>query len=230
MRYDARACEDLVEMMWKDPDALIEGGSKLTRKKCVRTTVAFESTNDRYVVKRHLERSWRHLVKQWFCISRAEKCWRDTNFLVEHGYPTPRPIAYYEQRFGGLRGNSYYVYEFVQGQTLRSIASPLKNQRLLRKYVRQLCEIWRLNWELDVNLHDGHPDNFVVAPSGKMWVIDLDKLQRLNGQSAHSKRERLIESFMKTLTGVFGDFRVVNYGEQKISEMFNAADILGKAA
>ena len=230
MQCDHLACEQLVELLWDDPDQLIEIGRPLTQKQCVRTTVAIQTLSDQYVVKRHLERSWRHIVKQWFCISRAEKCWRDTLFLVDNGYPTPKPIGFQEQRLGSLRGKSYFVYEYVEGETLRSIAAPMKNQRLLRQYVRQLCEIWRLHWQLEVNLHDGHPDNFLVAPSGKIWVIDLDKLQRLNGLPDLVKRNTLIESFLKTITGVFGDFRVINYGERKIMEMFQASPHSNAAA
>lgn len=230
MRYDADACAELVDLLWDDPDQLIEVGKRLTGKRCVRTTVAFESSTDCYVVKRHRERSWRHIVKQWFCMSRAERCWHDSVFLFQHQYPTPRPIAYREDRFGGLRGNSYYVYEYVSGITLRDIAAPMKNQRLLRRYIRQLCEIWRLHWHMDVNLHDGHPDNFVVAPSGKIWVIDLDKLQYLAGLPAVVKKQRLMKSFMRTLHGVFGDFRMIQYGERKMTEILKISNGVNQAA
>lgn len=230
MQYDSLTCEELVGSLWNNPDQLIDSGERLKKKHCVRTTVALKTPTGQCVVKRHVERSWRHIVKQWFCISRAQRCFNDTLFLVENGYPTPRPIAYWEERLGPLRGRSYYVYEFAAGTTLRELAGPMKNQRLLRQYVKQLAEIWRLHWQLDVNLHDGHPENFIVAPSGKIWVIDLDKLQYLRGMPHTIKRESLTDSFMQTLQGVFGDYRIVNYGKRLITEMFASAKPLSSKA
>ena len=219
MRFDKDACPELIDRLWNEPDRLILQGEQLKKKQCVRTTVLFESAVDVYVVKRHLERSWRHIVKQWFSRSRAERCWRDTWFLIENGYPTPQPIAFREERFGALRGNSYYVYQYVAGRTLREIAAPLKNQRKLRDYVRQLCGIWSLHQRLQVNLTDGHPENIVIAPSGKLWIIDLDKLQYLQGVPKSVQNRELERSFMATLRGVFGDAGVLKYGQEKIAEV-----------
>ena len=220
MHYDALACEELIGSLWNNPDELIDTGQRLKKKHCVRTTVSLKTPIEQYVVKRHVERSWRHIVKQWFCISRAQRCFTDTLFLVDNKYPTPRPSAIWEERLGPLRGRSYYVYEYVSGTTLRELAGPMKNQRLLRQYVRQLAEIWRMHWQLNVNLHDGHPENFIVAPSGKIWVIDLDKLQYLSGMPDSIKQEQLTRSFIHTLQGVFGDYRIVNYGERLIADMY----------
>jgi len=222
MVYEPDAHADLIDTLWRDPDSLIDVGDKLIQKKCVRTTVKLAADEEFYVIKRHLERSWRHQFKQCFSTSRAAKCWNDTWRLVERGYPTPRPIAYRENRFGPLRGSSFLVYQYVEGKTLKDLAAGLKNQRLLRHYVSQLAGIWRMHKTLGINLNDSHPGNFVIDSTGKMWVIDLDKLQYIKRPQRQS--QWLTDSFMKTLKGVFGDQSVIRYGTQKIDEILNEQD------
>ncbi len=216
MVYEPNAHLELIETLWREPDQLIDGGDRLVQKRCVRTTVKWVTGEENYVIKRHLERSRRHQFKQFFSRSRAQRCWDDTWFLIDNGYPTPRPVAYVEDRFGPLRGNSWYVYQYVEGRTLKDLATGLKNQRLLRRYIAQLADIWQVHARLGVSLSDGHPANFIVDATGKMWVIDLDKLQHIG----HSERqsERLRESFRSAVNGVFGDQFVVRYGMQKLDE------------
>ncbi len=217
--YDRMASPRLIERLLNDPDQLIESGYRLIDKKCVRTTVLVQMDDEKVVAKRHVERSFRHGIKQLFLPSRAARCWRDTWFLLQNGYPTPNPIAYVEQRFGPLRGNSIYIYDFKEGTTLLELAHGMTNQRLLRRYVLQVIDIWRLQRQLGVCLHDANPRNFVIDHGGKIWVIDLDKLQYLKNRATLDRR--LSKSMLKLLNGVFGDPTVVKFGMRKLDEMFS---------
>ncbi len=216
MAFDPNAHADLIESLWDDADEMVDQGDRLISKKCVRTTVRLAAEEQQFVVKRHLERSWRHQCKQFFCRSRAQRCWNDTWYLVDNGYPTPRPTAYLEKRLGSLRGCSFYVYRYVEGQTLKELGTGLRNQRMLRRYVLQMVEIWRLHKLLHVNLTDGHPANFIIDATGKMWVIDLDKLQFVH--SPRKLNTLLRASFDSALRGVIGDRLVIEFANQKINE------------
>jgi hypothetical protein len=220
MRYVAGAHREIVDALWEYPDGLVEAGNKLVEKQCVRTTVRFAIEDEMMVVKRHLERSWRHFAIQCFRKSRAERCWLDTWYLIDSGYPTPRPIAFRENRLGPLRGNSWYAYEFVSGQTFKDIATDNHNQRLLRQYVGKLIDIWDMNRQLKINLTDGHPANFVVDATGKMWVIDLDKLQHLGHGDDHDAILR--NSFEQTIRGVIGDRHVIDYALKGLDCRFSS--------
>lgn len=207
----------IVDALWNHPELLIEHGQRLTYKQCVRTTVKVDFEEESFVVKRHRERSLRHFAKQCFSRSRAAACWRDTWFLIDHGYPTPAPVVYRENRLGPLRGHSYYVYQYIPGHTLIDLATGLKNQRLLRQYVAQLVNIWSWHQRLRVVLNDGHPGNFIIDVTGKMWVIDLDKLHRI---PEHVDLDPLLrQSFQNTLNGVFGDRYVLRYGMNKLDRI-----------
>lgn len=222
MTYRLTAEHDLIDQFWSEPDSLLQSGKKLTQKNCVRTTVRFKSEYDQFVVKRHVERSWRHFAKQCVSRSRAERCWNDSLYLFDNGYPTPEPMAYLEDRFGVLRGNSYFMYRYVEGETLKQKATGLKNQRLIRKYILQLVEIWKLHLRLRVSLSDGHPANFLINSAGKMWVIDLDKLKHF--PPGVDLVPILKQSFESTMRGVFWDQRVLDYGRDKIKQGLEVAN------
>ena len=219
MTFQSAADPNLIDRFWSDPDSLVHAGEKLIKKNCVRTTVRLNSEYDQFVVKRHVERSWRHFAKQCVTRSRAERCWNDSLYLYENGYPTPRPIAYLEDRLGVLRGNSYFMYQFVEGETLKQKATDLKNQRLIRKYILQLVNIWKLHFRLRVNLSDGHPANFLINSAGKMWVIDLDKLQRI--PTGTDIVPILKNSFESTMRGVFWDRQILKFGREKLGAAFS---------
>ena len=218
MVHVANANPSLVDRLWNSPDDVVETGNRLVEKRCVRTTVRMTIDDEITVVKRHRERSWRHFVKRCFSKSRAEKCWLDTWYLIDNGYPTPHPIAFRENRLGPLRGNSWYVYEYVAGQTFKDAATDNCNQRLLRDYVRKLVDIWELHRDLGINLTDGHPANFIVDATGKMWVIDLDKLQRLHPWT--DTEAVLRKSFERTVRGVIGDRLVIEFAMKKLDQVF----------
>ena len=213
----------LQQRLWTAPDSLVESGSEMVQKQCVRTTVRLTIDDETVVVKRHLERSWRHFAKQSFTRSRAERCWGDTWYLIENGYPTPRPIAYLENRLGPLRGNSWYVYQYIHGTTFKDAATENRNQRLLREYVNQLVDIWMLNRKLRINLTDGHPANFVVDATGKMWVIDLDKLQHLPAKA--DADSILSRSFENTVRGVVGDRLVIEHAINRLGRRMSAGSV-----
>ena len=209
----------LLDSLWEGPDSLVNSGDPLVQKNRVRTIVRLEDSDQSIVIKRYVERSFRHLLKQMIQQSSAARCWNDTLFLLENGFPTPMPLAYREERFGPFRGPSFYVYQFQSGQTLLERCRTLENQRLLRDYVSQLVNIWQLQRRLRVSLHDANPGNFIVDAAGKIWVIDLDKLR-------HEKRQvrldqRLRKSMQFLLQGVFGDQSVVRFGLRKFEEMMN---------
>ncbi len=189
---------ELVELLWNAPDELVEMGKPLVRKRCVRATVLVRIGNRDYVVKRWVERSWRHALKQLVLPSRAARCWRDTLSLLKHGVSTPSPVAYREDRFGPFRGTSYYVYSYVPGRTLRDAhdASP-SSGKLESDLASQAVRMWRQMGGARVSLSDPSLLNFIVDPTGRLWAIDLDKLR--HHRSAYAATRGYLHSFDRFL-------------------------------
>lgn len=207
----------LRDWLWNDPDGLLQLGQPLVQKMCVRTIVRLEIENEPVVVKRYVERSFRHLLKQMIQPSRAHRCYRDTLYLRKGGFPTPAPLAFREDRFGPFRGRSFYAYNYQPGETLLKSCRHLTNQRLLRNYVSQIVNIWQMQRDLQVSLHDANPGNFIVDRAGKIWVIDLDKLRHETQQARLD--QRLQNSLDFLLQGVFGDQSIIRFGKRKFDQM-----------
>ncbi len=176
MRHVPTQCE-LVELLWNTPDELVEMGKPLFRVPSVRTTVLVRIGNRDYVVKRWVERSRRHALKQLIMPSRAARCWRNVQFLLKNGISTPSPVAYREDRFGPFRGTSYYVYPYVPGRTLDVRDAPPPRGKLESEVALQAVRLWQQMGSARVSLSDVKSQNFILGPTGRLWVIDLDKLR-----------------------------------------------------
>jgi len=70
------------------------------------------------VVKRYNIKNGWHWLRRCLRATRAETSWRLSQKLRLFGISTAKPVAYVENRFFGLRGRSYFIMEYVAGQTL----------------------------------------------------------------------------------------------------------------
>lgn len=174
--YDPSLPTDLVSTLWSDPASLIARGESL-QAKGARQTVRLEWNSQPFVLKRYREPTRRHALKQLIQPSRAWKTWQFTHRLVEAGVATPRPVACIENRWGLLRLDSYLMYPYIEGRTLRTcIAEDAKWSTTVRDRLwHQIHELWQRLLELRVSLGDTNLGNFIVSPAGEIWLIDLDK-------------------------------------------------------
>jgi len=168
--------EDLVQALWTSPESLLASGEPL-RAKTARHTVRLLWNSQPFVLKHYVEPTWPHAIKQTIRRSRAWATWTFTHRLAKAGVATPRPVACIENRWGVLRRDSYLMYPYVEGRTLRSyFAGEAKTSPPLRDRLwQQLHEVWQRLLELRVSLGDTNLGNFIVCPAGRLWLIDVDK-------------------------------------------------------
>jgi len=91
-----------------------------------------------------------------------------------------------------LRLDSYLMYPYVEGHTLRSyFADEAKQTVSMSERIRQqVHELWARLRELKVSLGDAHSGNFVVCPEGQVWLIDLDKSRFHRAAKTAAARQR----------------------------------------
>jgi tRNA A-37 threonylcarbamoyl transferase component Bud32 len=176
LQYDSVLADDLVAALWKNPASLIENSEPL-QTKGARQTVRFVWGGRPFVLKHYVEPTWRHALKQTILPSRAQNTWRFTHRLADAGIATPRPVACVENRWGLLRRDSFLIYPYVEGRTLRSYFSAEAKQSppVRERLWQQVHDLWRRLVELRVSLGDTNLGNFIVSPNGALWLIDLDK-------------------------------------------------------
>jgi tRNA A-37 threonylcarbamoyl transferase component Bud32 len=173
---DAGLPADLANLLWHSPESLIARG-ELLRYGGARRTVRVEWNSQTYVLKHYAEPTWRHAVLQTMRRSRAWKTWDFAHRLADAGIATPRPVACVENRWGVLRHDSFLMYPYVEGRTLRSYfaAEARESASLRNRLWQQIHELWQRLVNLRVSLADANLANFIVASTGQLWVIDLDK-------------------------------------------------------
>lgn len=171
---------EVVRRLWNDPDSLIADGIPLRNNHGVRTLALNEIGGAKVVVKRYVERSWRHAIKGFVLPSRAEQAVRNTLAVAAAGIPTPAPLAYRSCLWGALQQPvSYFLYEYLEGQTLGSfLQSPMVGPQLIERLATQSRTCWKILADKGLLLHDPSQSNFLVDRDAQLWVIDLDKLER----------------------------------------------------
>jgi tRNA A-37 threonylcarbamoyl transferase component Bud32 len=187
-------------MLWTNPVLLISRGTPL-QAKGARQTVQIEWNSQLFVLKHYREPTRRHALKQLIQPSRASKTWNFTHRLVEAGVATPRPVACVENRWGLLRLDSFLMYPYIEGRTLRTcIAEDAKRSPTVRDRLwQQIHELWQTLLELRVSLGDTNLGNFIVSPAGQIWLIDLDKSRfHRAAQAAAPHQERAWKQLLRS--------------------------------
>jgi len=202
--HDARLPADLAAELWERPESLVAMGEPL-RVQYVRQTVRLFWAGQHYVLKHYLEPSRRHALKRTVLRSRARQTWNVMHKLADAGVATPRPVACVENCIGPLRRDSFLLYPYQEGRTLRSyVAGGARNSPpLMNRFWRELRKLWDRLAELRASLADTNLNNFIVCPAGRVWVIDLDKARFHRLAFAAAKHQRrgwnqLLRSLGKT--------------------------------
>lgn len=190
LHCDPELSASLVDALWSAPQHLMQDGTPI-RARSARSLVRLHWNTAEYVVKHYREPSWRHGLKQLVQRSRAMQTWTISHALADAGISTPRPVACLENRLGPLRRDSYLVYPYVPGATLRTYLERLEPPTSAIDDLRhQLAELWQRLAAVGASLHDAHLANFIVGQGHRLWVIDLDKARLHRSQYLAAARRR----------------------------------------
>jgi hypothetical protein len=196
--FDAALPDDLVEWLWTEPYSLVLAGKSL-QCKGVRQTVRLEWNSRSYVLKHYVEPSRLHATKLLVSRARARRTWNVSHRMAELGIATPRPVACVENRLGPLRRDSFLMYPYIEGCTLRTYLetdtslSAAKSQR----FRRQLSELWEQLAGIRASLGDSNVGNYVICRAGRLWVIDLDKARFYRSAEAARRHRQQTWDFLQ---------------------------------
>jgi hypothetical protein len=197
---DTSLPEDLAATLWHEPAALLDRGEQL-RANGARRTVRLTWHSQSFVLKHYVEPTRRHALKQIVQPARAWSTWKFTYRLAAAGVATPRPIACVENRWGPLRRDSFLMYPYLEGRTLRSyFAAEAKQSPAVQQHLwQQLNALWQRLVELRVSLGDTNLGNFIICPAGHLWLIDLDKSRfHRNPGAATAQQDRAWKQLLRS--------------------------------
>ena len=162
---DQHCISDEMNTLLRDPDDYLQRHpSRIMQNNFKNRIVFLEIGTTKAVVKIHNYKSTWHRIKRYFRRTRASTSWHYSFLFNENGIPTPRPIAYKETRIGPLRGDSCFIYEWVDGitgdeyflknqenapkiqkaiESIVALTSKIKNLCLIHGYIRLKNIIFR---------------------------------------------------------------------------------------
>lgn len=178
MQWDAHLPSDLVEQLWRDPRSLLAEGQTLQEKpRC--TVVRLQHPQGLFTLKHHNWGGPIRTFKKSLRRAPAKQSWLDGRHLYAAGVPTPRPLAYVEYRLGPLGVCSYLLTEYIAGTTLyRLMRHNQPSEEVVLHFARQVAGIWQKLDDLCISHNDMKTENFMIDLTGRVWLIDLEKMRR----------------------------------------------------
>jgi len=129
------------------------------------------------IVKRYNHLGCLHSLRHTLKGSRARRCWLNANRLFLLGIPTPRPLAYVDERKGLLLHRSYFIAEFVNGQALYKV---LRDDRVPDEQKRRLVTgVVRILERMAAHgiTHGDLKHTNVLCAGDRIVLADLDGMQ-----------------------------------------------------
>lgn len=186
----------LLDELVERPGAVLARGRVLKHDGTTTVTVVGDGER-RWVVKRYNTKNRWHAVRRVLRTSRAVNCWHAAALLREAGVDTPRPVAALEERRAGvLRGRSYFIHEFIDGDTLadhlrRGSGEPAGLVEQAAGIVLRLGKAGIVHGDLKAT-------NFLVS-GGRMVLVDLDATRVARGRrlavDLHRDRQRFLRNW-----------------------------------
>lgn len=151
------------------------------------------------VIKRYNIKSVTHWLKRFWRPSRAWHSWVEAHRLEVLGIATPQPLAVVEVRRLGLRGRSYLITDYADGQDIIARFAPYVDAAPPEQELLALEQLFAAL----IREHISHGDlkgTNVLWQDGSWALIDLDALHqhrsiaRFN-QAFAKDRERLLRNW-----------------------------------
>jgi Lipopolysaccharide kinase (Kdo/WaaP) family len=198
MLSEPDAPSDVVVDLLRDPDQLVHHGIMLKDgDRC--TVVRLDACARPLVLKRYNARGLAHTAIHAFMRSRARWAWLNARILLREGFLTPRPLVMLEERAVALRRRSFLLMEHVNGRSLdEMVRAADTDRRQLDTLATAFAELWRRLGEARITCGDMKANNFLIAPDGRWWMIDLDGMRRHRlGLMWRRERRRDADSFLR---------------------------------
>ena len=191
LTYDENLSEEIAAALWQDPPDQLVAESKPLQVKNRTVAVRYEHPAGVFVFKRHIWGGVSRTLRKMYRECTARRCGKLGKFLAQQQIPTPSPRAYLEHCAGPFTYRSYLLTDYIEGLSLFDfIRSRVLSGAELQSFADQIAAIWKRLVELNISHNDLKPENFIVDRSGKVWLIDLERI-RIHRSAAQLRRRHL---------------------------------------
>ena len=171
------------KILLKNPEVIFTKATNESLKSGNSSTVIKTTLNQQtFVIKRYnIKNAW-HWVRRSFRKTRAANSFRLANLLRLFDIPTPKPIAYIEKRFLGLRKESYFVMEHVTGKTLGEYFQNYQHEDAhFEKIAMRVLALIKNITLMGLSHGDLKASNILIANEQPV-LIDLDGMKKYRTQ------------------------------------------------
>ena len=133
-----------------------------------------------WVIKRYNIKSWWHGVSRAFRMTRAAHSWQNANWLQALHIPTASPIGILQKKWGTLRRQSYFVMEYLPGESLYTYLTT-KNATDCKHIIEKTASVLKALQSSRVSHGDLKADNLWVYDQ-ELYLLDLDSLRYYRNQ------------------------------------------------
>jgi len=198
--YDREFCSSFLINFFKNPDEIFQHQAIKILKNGRSSTVILTKINGKMlVIKRYNIKNVWHFLRRMLRPTRATNCWRLALKLNLFGVKTAKPIAFFEKKYLGLRGKSYYVMEFVDGENLKNYLAKERQHDENRAHIlSRVVTLLRNLAKLEITHGDLKATNILINENQQPVLIDLDGAAEhfsLSGLRAAWRKE--IKRFLK---------------------------------
>jgi tRNA A-37 threonylcarbamoyl transferase component Bud32 len=182
-----------------NPDvAFTQPNSKILKAGRSSTVARITLDNRMLVVKRYNVKDTWHWLRRSLRASRAAESWRLANLLRLFFIPTPKPVAFIEKKFLGLRNKSYFIMEYIDGMHLGDyFANYHESDAHFEKIAVRVIVLLNNLTKLKVSHGDLKMTNILLQHERPV-LIDLDGMQEYKSQAiANRAYKKEIKRFMK---------------------------------
>jgi serine/threonine protein kinase len=176
---DQEFLSEEMRMMLNDPEDYIRRkNAKIIQDNFKNKIVYLEIGKIQAMIKIHNYKSIGHKIRRYFRKTRASRSWHYSILFNENGIRTPRPIAYKETRIGPLRGDSYFIYEWVDGiNGEQYFVNNRKDAEKIKKAIAAILEITEKIKHLGLIHGDIRLKNMVFQ-GDEIFLTDFDDTKK----------------------------------------------------
>ena len=196
----------------KNPEAIFNAPDTEILKAGRSATVVKIKLDERYfVLKRYNLKNAFHRLRRCLRASRAANGWRLGQRLRLMGVATAKPAAFIEKRVLGLRGKSYLLTEYIDGDHAGDFFASHQHDDAHSRFVaQQMMALFENLARLRITHGDLKMTNILVARQLKPMLIDLD------GMHEHKNLFRFKRAFHREIKRFMVNWR----GNPTIYDMF----------
>ena len=169
------AIVQLVKTFFGEGDLIVKGSRNIIKS----NLLGGEKVNIKFFQKPGIIKS---IIYSFFRSTKAKRSFDYANYLLEHGIPTPFPVAFIEEQSPlGLLGESFYIcHQLDYDFTIRElIHDPLFPER--KEILEQFTEFTFKMHEAKVNFLDHSPGNTLIVNKGNsqydFFLVDLNRMK-----------------------------------------------------